>query len=393
MTGQFDLALDLKPATDGTIAANNLESARLRSWNRFWSAPEHPGIAEIVLEQELLTAQFRGDLSALDRIETLANELVRIKPHGAQTALVAAQVASAVHRFEDARASLAQAKALGAPSDTIERLSLSIDQATGKDFHRILSVRRERAAQLDRWEELVPLGALLADLGEFDEAEQAYHRALREYRDVSPFALAWVCFELGALWGESVPSPRAELAAQWYRAAIDYLPCYVKARVHLAEILLGQGKTEDADNLLGPVLASGDPEVYWRLAEVAEAANNLADAESFMEAARSGFEILLARHLLAFADHGAEFYLAGGGNHLRAFELARLNLANRPTSRAYELVLEAARAVGESDVVAELVARASSLSAHLNECTGMSEVLCQSQLGEDEIKEPANART
>ena len=51
----------------------------------------------------------------------------------------------------------------------------------------------------------MPLGALLADLREFDEAERTYRRALREYQDVSPFALAWVCFQLGVLWGELVP--------------------------------------------------------------------------------------------------------------------------------------------------------------------------------------------
>ena len=41
-------------------------------------------------------------------------------------------------------------------------------------------------------------------------------------------------------------------------------------------------------------------------------------------------------HLLAFADHAAEFY-AGSGNDLgRALQLARTNAANRPTRRALE---------------------------------------------------------
>ena len=55
------------------------------------------------------------------------------------------------------------------------------------------------------WKTWMPLGALLADLREFDEADRIYQRALREYRDVSPFAVAWVCFQLGVLWGELVP--------------------------------------------------------------------------------------------------------------------------------------------------------------------------------------------
>jgi len=341
-----DFAIELAPVTDGTIAVINLESTRLQSWSRFWHTPERPGIAESIVEQELLTAQFRGDPDAFDRLMTLVEQLGRVNPEAAQTSLITAQVACATHRFAEARASLAQAAARGAPSDAVERLSLTLDQATGVDLRRALAARRQRAAQPGRWEELVPLGALLADLGEFDEAEWTYMRALRDYRDASPFALAWVRFELGVLWGERIPTPRVALAARWYRKAIDTLPCYAKARVHLAEILLDHGETEDAANLLRPVTASGDPEVYWRLAEAAAAARNAKEAETFMETARSGFESLLARHPLAFADHATEFYLAGGADPAKAFELAQLNLANRPTPRAVALALEAARAAG-----------------------------------------------
>jgi hypothetical protein len=50
-------------------------------------------------------------------------------------------------------------------------------------------------AESGRLEDLVPLGALLADLRSFGQADSIYRRALMEYRDVSPFALAWVCFQ------------------------------------------------------------------------------------------------------------------------------------------------------------------------------------------------------
>jgi hypothetical protein len=39
-------------------------------------------------------------------------------------------------------------------------------------------------------------------------------------------------------------------------------------------------------------------------------------------------------HLLAFADHAAEFYAGSGNDRRRALELARANAANRPTLRA-----------------------------------------------------------
>jgi tetratricopeptide (TPR) repeat protein len=249
--------------------------------------------------------------------------------------------------------------ARGASSDATGRLSLSIDQATGENLPAVLVARRERAARPGQWEELVPLGALLADLGDFDEAERTYHRALREYPDVSPFALAWVCFQLGVLSGERNPETQSNRAAQWYRTAINYLPCYVKARVHLAEIYLDRGEIGDARALLNPVIASGDPEVFWRLADVAAAAGNSAEAEALMRTARSGFETLLAGHLLAFADHAAEFYSGSGGDPARALELARLNLANCPTLRAFERARAAALAAGEAHFATDLIAEAS----------------------------------
>ncbi|MBV9530838.1 MAG: hypothetical protein JO283_07175, partial [Bradyrhizobium sp.] len=180
----------------------------------------------------------------------------------------------------------------------------------------------------------VPLGALLADLERFAEANAVYRRALSSYDDVSPFPLAWVCFQLGMLWGELVPVPDPDLAALWYRRAINYLPGYVRARVHLAEILASQGRTGEAEALLAPALSSSDPEVNWRLADVLMREGRLEEAETQLNAARSGFDRLLERHLLAFADHAAEFYAGSGNDGRRALELARTNVANRPTRRA-----------------------------------------------------------
>ena len=71
--------------TDGEIAIVNLNSARLRSWSRFYQDPQRPGVAETVLEHEQLTAQFAGDLSALDRMEHLAGQLARLDASSPRT--------------------------------------------------------------------------------------------------------------------------------------------------------------------------------------------------------------------------------------------------------------------------------------------------------------------
>jgi hypothetical protein len=110
--------------------------------------------------------------------------------------------------------------------------------------------------------------------------------------------------------------------------------------------------------LLTPALGTGDPEILWRLSDVMARQGKFAVAEAQMRAAQSGFEALLARHVLAFADHGAEFY-AGSGNDLRrALDLARLNVANRPTLRAFEQALAIAVRAGEINLATELSAEA-----------------------------------
>jgi hypothetical protein len=324
---------DLPRATDGEIAAINLESARRGAWARFAQDARLPSAAEAIVHNENLAAQFLGDLDALDRLEMLASQFARVD-HSFRAALVQAEVASTVHRFGDARDHLARAALMGAPREEVDRHALTIDQACGVELDALLAARRRIAEASGRLEDLVPLGALLADLECFAEADAVYRQALSAYDDVSPFPLAWVCFQLGMLWGELVPVPDPNLAALWYRRAIAYLPAYVKARVHLSEIYASQDQTAEAEALLLPALSSADPEVRWRLADVLIAQGLLEEGTRQLDAARSGFEELLKKRPLAFADHAAEFYTGSGNDYWRALELARANVANRPTRRA-----------------------------------------------------------
>jgi tetratricopeptide (TPR) repeat protein len=352
--------LDSRPilTTDGEIAVINLESARRRSWSRFLEDPLRDGVAESVVGHEQLVCQFVGDLSALARLEFLATELVQVDPASARTALIQAQVASTAHRFAEARHCLAQAVNGGAASDDVQRLSLNIYQACGVNLDKLLNVRRQMANEFNRLDDLIALGALLADMGESDDADNTYKRALMGYQDVSPFPLAWLYFQLGLLWGESVPRPNPSRAAEWYQRAIDTLPSYTKARVHLAEIYLSNGRLSDAEALLRPIITVGDPEVHWRLADVLAAQGKFDDAEAQMEIAHSRFESLLERDLLAFADHGAEFYAASGRDTRRAIQLARVNVANRPTLRAFELAYNIALSGGDVAAASEILSAA-----------------------------------
>ena len=128
-------ALDLQ-TTDGEIAVINLESARRRLWNRFFADPLREGVAETVVEQEQLTAEFVGDVQALDRLEALVGQLVQVEAGSARAALIQAQVASMMHRFADARHFLARADIGGALSADVNRVLLNVDQACGANWAR-----------------------------------------------------------------------------------------------------------------------------------------------------------------------------------------------------------------------------------------------------------------
>ncbi|MGX5851403.1 hypothetical protein ACWGTO_30640 [Mesorhizobium sp. PL10] len=339
--------------TDGEIAAINLQSARRGAWARFAQDARLSRAAEAVVEKEVLTAQFLGDLDALDRLESLAKQFAEADD-SFRAELVQAEVASTTHRFDDARRHLARAASMGGSQEEIDRHLLSINQACGVDLDAVLAARRKIAAASGSLEDLVPLGAALADLERFAEADSVYRQALGSYDDVSPIPLAWVCFQLGMLWGELVPLPDPVLAALCYRRAIAYLPGYVKARVHLAEICVSQDQPREAQELLVPALSSPDPEVRWRLADVLIAQGSFEEGERQLDAARLGFEGLLERHLLAFADHAAEFYAGSGNDHRRALQLARWNVANRPTRRtikqAHAIAANANEAPGAGDL-------------------------------------------
>lgn len=364
MTVAPELAGTVTLTTDGKIAFLNLESARARSWARFFEHPERDGVAEAVLENEQLTLQFVGDVSALDRVAFLTTQLARSHPASTRTALIQAQVASMAHRFSDSRRHLAQAETGGAPASDVYHLRLNVDQACGIDLDNVLEARCRIASERRELEDFVALGSLLADLRNFDATDQAYKEALRAYQDVSPFPVARACFQLGVLWGELSPQRDPSLAAQWYRQAISALPMYTKACVHLAEIYTSEGRLREAEALLRRVIAIGDPEVDWRLADTLAAQGRLEESETHMAAARSGFEALLQRHLLAFADHGAEYYASSGNDLPRALQLARINAGNRPTLRAFEQAYVIAISAGDAAAAFEFQSAATRKPLH-----------------------------
>ena len=339
--------------TDGDIAISNLQSTRTRSWKTFWNAPECPGVAENILAQERVALEFT-DLRALERLDMLVKELHRTDVCLSGAALIEAHVASLAHRFSDAHVCLARAERLGALAEDVRALRITVCQATGTRLSQVLAWRRTAAASKQA-EDLIPLAALFADLGQFDEADRLYRYALHAYCGVSPFVVARICFLLGVLWGELHPQSSTQSAARWYDRAITYLPGYVRARVHLAEIMLTEGRFADAETVLRPAVDTGDPEALACSAKLLRTLGRLDEAAVHKHAAKCGVDELLERHQLAFADHGAAFYSDIGDDPGRALELACINVANRRTIKTVEQAYAIALGAGDTRIASDLL--------------------------------------
>ena len=333
--------IDFPLATDGEIAIHNHEGVLDRCWHVILQQPDRKGSLEQLIDEENKRIQFLGDLGALDRLKLLAAELLKSRPHDPQTYIVAAQVSSAAHLFAEARHYLSQARALAGEEDQISRIELTINQATWEQIPEVLKKRQDNAERSQDLSDFVPLGALQADIGLYEQAQHSYLKALASYKDLSPFPLAWTCFQLGMLWVELMPEPDLNSAATWYSQAIKYLPQYVHARVHLSEIYLEWGRLDDALSLLEPIADVQDPEINWRKGQILEAQNKSEEARICFAKADLLYQSLLMSHKAAFADHATEYYLSSGANPGLAFELASFNYASRPTLRAFNLFHEA----------------------------------------------------
>jgi hypothetical protein len=333
--------VDLPIATNGQIAILNHEGVLERCWHVIQEQPDRRGSLEQLVDEENKRIQFLGDAEALDRLSFLSKELIIGKPKTPEAYIAAAQSSSALHLFDDSRQFLRIADDLGGDAQLIDRISLSIDQATWEGLDKVLDKRYENAAQSKDLSDLVPLGALQAEVGLFQEANVTYINALKAYKDLSPFPLAWTCFQLGKLWGEQIQTPDLEIAAEWYRRAIEYLPPYVHARVHLSEILMEWNQLDQAIEVLEPIAAIGDPEINWRKGQILEKQNRQDESRLCFSEADSLYRDLINRHKAAFADHGVEFYMDSGANYMLAYELALFNFDCRQTLRSFNLLCEA----------------------------------------------------
>jgi len=295
-----------RPTTRGRLARETLDG-QIAAFEE--ALPRRPATRPQLMRALALRSSLFGRVSDLDRMLEVSEGT---EEEG--------RAWMAVHRFDAALAA--------DPS-----LKPSIDLARHDDLEALATERRaavEERPSTDAW---VALGDVLLAMGEAQEADEAYGRALLAYRDVSPLTVADLQFRRGLAWGESGEDP--ERARALYGDAVQRLPGFVRAHVHLAELEFEAGERDQAIARVRRVAKAEDPEPGGKLAQWLPEP----EATEWREKTTAAYDALLARHPLAFANHAAEYFRAIGEVD-RARELAEMDLANRDTPRARELCAE-----------------------------------------------------
>ncbi len=345
-----------KRTTDGRIALANLEG-QIGGAERLLDGPQrHLGLSSLISLMET-RAQFTSHLEDYDRAVLYADELVRAAPQDGNAYLARAGVRSSMHLFQLALADLDEAQKLKVPAAKVDPARASILHASGRTKEAIV-IQHRLANDDPSISTLGSLGMMLGDIGQREQADALFERAPQEYRDVSPFPVAWVEFQQGQMWERAGQVTKASAA---YESAVARLPAYGTAQAHLAGLQAAKGDREGAITRLRQVTSTTtDPEFVGQLAALLDEVGRPAEAAPLKAQASKRFEALLAAHPEAFADHAARFYLGAGADPARALQLAQLNLKNRPTPEAFDLALTAALEAKDATTACAIAERARS---------------------------------
>ncbi len=342
MMANYPIAKSIRPTTSEQIFLGNLNANIEELEQRL----ESGDAATAALASSLLL-RFRivGRLDDGER----ALALVMSSDTSPLAVLTRAAAQLTFHDFAGADASIAE---LGAfPEFAVQAGALKRDlQMARGDYAALEADFRQSNQPSNDFFEMAHRADIRLMLGDLDGATAWYRAAQDLYGDVSPFPLAWLYTQQGIAilrYGDFA-------SARWFfAAAVERLPSYYLAIEHLAECEMELGDLDGArKRYLGVIEQTDNPEFFAALADLETRAGNRAAAARALEQARIGYDDLLARHRLAYAQHAAEFFLEDG-QAARGLTLARENIVMRNDIGSWILLASAADANGDRTLACE----------------------------------------
>jgi tetratricopeptide (TPR) repeat protein len=326
------------PTTAGVLALGNLQAQIEGQERRARTGQLTVSDQAELIDLVTLRGHVLGCIADYEWAEERAEQLTSDAPEDGVAFLARARARATFHRFTDALTDLERAQRLGADPAVVGAEQSSIFQALGR-YNEALQFFREAADRRADFASIGALATLYAECGDVAKAERFFDESRAWYRGVTPFPLALLDFQRAKMWLGQGDLHRAHT---WLSAAHRRLPVYAPAQGHLAEVEAALGEHDSAIALLYPLTTSSDdPDYAGQLARILSEVGRVAEARGWRDQAAARYEELVARHLEAFADHAAEFWLEVGGNPERARWLAEKNLEVRQTPRALELFARA----------------------------------------------------
>jgi len=325
--------------TSPEIALHNLNSdIRDRLERKDARSAEKLRLISLLLER----ASFLGKIADLELADKISREALDGVPQadagradastGASDGdlhFARALVHSAVHRFEPALVELDVASASGVASARVARARAAVYIARGQYDEALTQQLPDFEA---RDSSLIGTAAVLAGkMQKSTESERLFELARERFLDVAPFPLASMDFQRGQLFELAGDDAKGRL---WFAEAIDILPPYAHAAVHLAP---GEPALDAIARLEAIRKTSDDPEVLASLAGAHKRAGHGDDAKKIAAEAAARYDAVVAQYPEAFSDHAARFWLGAGNDPKKALALAKSNAGNRPTEEALDL--------------------------------------------------------
>ncbi len=325
------------PTTSFSIAKENLDG--LIAEHQRLDRADAKSRATIV-DLLLMRGQFLARVADYESAEEVAERAVKGDPTSPVALLARARVHATFHRFALAQKDIDAAEKNDGDPSRIASARASVLMALG---------HYEEAAALLPSDphgpsELTTAAVLAARMQNPSVAEELFERARSAVRDVSPFPVAWMDFQRASVLESAGDAGRARL---YYEEAIDKIPAYAHAVVHLA----ARAPAERAISVLMPLLeTSDDPDVLAALADAHRRAKHDPESQRLRDAARARYDALVEKHPEAYADHAARFHLANG-EPKKALALAQANARLRPTEEAIDLWSGAATAAHDEEAM------------------------------------------
>ena len=302
-----------------------------------------------------------GDLTELTRASAAVQRSLSAAPPESNRGGLAmrARVELASHRFEEARRSAEQLRALmpdnAYPLQLLGDASLNLGEYAdaARIWNEMLAAGGSSFATEPRFAQL--------DLvyGRVESARERLAAALELARQIvpaSPEAVAWCQVQLGEL---AFKSGDWEMAGTQYDAALAAQPEYYAGLDHLAELRGAQGRLDEAVALYKRVIDRVPrPDLQQALGDLYLFAGHAADARPWHERALAGYLASVKRSEVLQLHHLAGLYADSLNEPAKSVECARRDLTLRHSIQAYDALAWALHKAGKLDEARETMAKA-----------------------------------